>query len=202
MTPVHGCWHQIAVAKQLGAMAFKGAKPSAVVMDCLPNMQQDAPGQVRPLPSGKLFCRSPLAPYYPMPLCRQGYVKQKCGGAARLSNWVCRQHTLLTPGRERDGGCARGPGGRVPLGPHPHRRGARVRPALSRAGMHTGLLTSAPFPHVCRTNIALTRHRCVIIGALQGTPTTGSSTPRPGTRPASQPPRHVQPCHFIKRRRG
>lgn len=76
VTPVHGCWHQIVVAKQLGAMAFKGAKPSAVVMDCLPNMQQDAPGQVRPLPSGKLLCRSPLAPYYPMPLCKQGMLNK------------------------------------------------------------------------------------------------------------------------------
>jgi hypothetical protein len=40
------CLMQLPVAEQLGAAAFNGATPQAVVMDCLPNMQQDTPGAV------------------------------------------------------------------------------------------------------------------------------------------------------------
>ena len=40
------CLMQLPVAELLGAATFNGAKPSAVVMDCLPNMQQDASGVV------------------------------------------------------------------------------------------------------------------------------------------------------------
>lgn len=40
------CLMQLPVAEQLGAATFHGAGPKAVVMDCLPNMQQDTPGAV------------------------------------------------------------------------------------------------------------------------------------------------------------
>ena len=37
---------QLPVAELLGEATFAGARPKAVVMDCLPNMQQDLPGVV------------------------------------------------------------------------------------------------------------------------------------------------------------
>ena len=38
------CRMQLPVAELLGEATFAGARPKAVVMDCLPNMQQDTPG--------------------------------------------------------------------------------------------------------------------------------------------------------------
>ena len=40
------CLMQLPVAEQLGTAKFNGAAPHAVVVDCLPNMQQDTPGVV------------------------------------------------------------------------------------------------------------------------------------------------------------
>jgi hypothetical protein len=40
------CLMQPEVAELLGEATFEGATPSAVVMDCLPNMQGDDPAQI------------------------------------------------------------------------------------------------------------------------------------------------------------